>query len=110
MNALLEVSDYTQPVDGFLNKLSFGGMMLLIGMLAVFSVLIIIWAFLAAFSRLSQRKKSVKPAPKQEAKPETYHKNTADEQELIAVLTAAVYAAESESNGLKFRVVSFRKK
>ena len=111
MNALLEVTDYTQqPIDGFLNKLSFGGMMLIIGMLAVFVVLVIIWAFLAAFSRLSHRKKTAKPAPKQEIRNETYHKNTADERELIAVLAAAVYAAESENNGLKFRVVSFRKK
>ena len=110
MNALLEVTDYTQPIDGFLNKLSFGGMMLLIGMIAVFAVLMIIWAFLAAFSRLSQRKKAAKPAPKQEIKSEATHKNTADDEELIAVLTAAVHAAESENNGLKFRVVSFRKK
>ncbi len=110
MNALLEVTDYTQPIGGFLNKLSFGVMMLIIGMLAVFTVLIIIWAALAAFSRLSERKKTAKSAPKQEIKTEIYHKNTADERELIAVLTAAVYAAESENNGLKFRVVSFRKK
>lgn len=110
MNALFEVTDYTQPIGGFLNKLSFGVMMLIIGMLAVFTVLIIIWAALAAFSRLSERKKTAKSAPKQEIKTETYHKNTADERELIAVLTAAVYAAESENNGLKFRVVSFRKK
>ena len=33
----------------------------------------------------------------------------ADDGEIIAVLAAAIAAAESEDNGLKFRVVSFRR-
>lgn len=33
-----------------------------------------------------------------------------DENEVIAAITAAITMAEAESNGLKFRVVSFRRK
>ena len=33
-----------------------------------------------------------------------------DENEVIAAITAAIAMAEAESNGLKFRVVSFKRK
>ena len=36
--------------------------------------------------------------------------SVADDEEIIAVIAAAIAMAESESNGLKFRVVSFRRK
>ena len=37
MNFLLEVTDYTKPVESFVDRLSFGGFMLLLGMAIVFS-------------------------------------------------------------------------
>ena len=34
---------------------------------------------------------------------------TNDDEEIIAVIAAAIAAAEADSNGLKFKVVSFRR-
>ena len=35
---------------------------------------------------------------------------TPNDQEIVAVIAAAIAMAESEENGIKFRVVSFRRK
>ena len=40
MSHLLEVTNYTQPIDGFTDKLAFGGQMVLIGMSVVFSAIL----------------------------------------------------------------------
>ena len=47
--------DYSQPIAGVADKLSFGGMMLLIGIAAVFSVLTIIWLALTIFSAVFKK-------------------------------------------------------
>ena len=118
MNILLAVTNYSEriPIDRIGDSLSFGGMMLGIGMLAVFSVLCLIWGALVLFKiffyDLPAKKKVAAtaveaPAPVSAA-PAAPSQN--DEEELIAVLAAAIAMAESESNGAKFKVVSFRRK
>ena len=97
---------------GLTETLIFGGQMLLLGMLAVFSVLGLIWALLSVFKMVFTNTASNEKAKPQ--KEETLVSpapvvNTQD-GEIIAAIAAAIAMAESENNGLKFRVVSFRRK
>ena len=93
--------------------LAFGGTMVLIGMATIFAVLIILWISLILFKFFfhdlpNRRAASSKP---KEALPvaETAVYDGTDE-EIVAVIAAAIAMAESESDGIKFRVVSFRRK
>lgn len=108
MNFLLEVTDYTQPVTDFADRLSFGGLILVIGIAVVFLSLILLWGSLSIFKMFSAKDSTVK---KEEASPhiQTPAPISAD-GEIIAAIAAAIAAAESESGGLKFRVVSFKRK
>ena len=117
MNFLLEVTDYSKPIDGFMDKLLFGGQMVLIGMSVVFAVLVLLWISLLAFKLFfhdlpSKRKakKSVEVAVKAAPVTETAIKKQTNDEEIVAVIAAAIAAAESENSGLKFRVVSFKRK
>ena len=120
MNVLLAITSeqYGEKIintAGFFETLGFGGMMLGIGMLAVFAVLCILWGalilFKIGFYDLPAKKKAEKaaeaPAPVATAI-EVPVQN--DEEELIAVFAAAIAMAESECAGAKFRVVSFNRK
>ncbi len=109
MNFMLEVTDYTQPVSNFMDRLTFGGLMVLIGMLVIFSVLIIIWGCLVLFKLCfaGKEEKAVKP---QAPAPLPVVEAKSDDGEIIAAIAAAIAMAESESSGLKFKVVSFRRK
>ena len=109
MNFLLEVTDYTKPVEGFLDRLTFGGFMLLLGMAVVFAVLIIIWGCLSVF-KLYFTKSDVKPKEVVEAPVVPAAPVVQNDNEIVAVIAAAIAAAESDSNGTKFKVVSFRRK
>ena len=119
MNFFLEITkDQFQTVtingDNFADMLAFGAKMLLIGVGTVFSVLALIWGALVLF-RIFFHDLPAKHAEKRSV--HAFAENTADvpgseqtdEGELIAVLTAAVVAAESDAPGKKFRVVSFRR-
>ena len=114
MNFLLEAKDYTQPLDSFGEKLAEGGKMLLLGMLTVFSVLIILWItlvlFKVVFHDLPARKQRVKEI-KDETAPVSQETVASQDDEIIAVIAAAIAMAESECGGNKqFRVVSFNRK
>lgn len=96
--------------------LSIGGQVVLIGMLTVFSVLGLLWACLTVFKIVFHdlpEKKSGKVVIKKEVveavtAPVPVQSN---DDEIVAVIAAAIAAAESESNGaVKFRVVSFRRR
>lgn len=108
MNFLLEVTDYSKPVENFVDRLTFGSTMLGIGIGIVFSVLIIIWASLVLFkiyfSKAEQKPKIEEPI----AEPAVT--TVTDDTEIVAVIAAAIAAAESEYSGIKFRVVSFKRK
>ena len=108
MNFLLEVTDYTQPVSDFMDRLTFGGLMLLVGMAVVFLVLILLWISLSLFKVFFAKE----PAEKT-AEPPVVTKSVTPvsaEGEIIAAIAAAIAMAESESDGIKFRVVSFKRK
>ncbi len=95
------------------DALIFGGQTLLLGMAAVFSVLIIIWLCLVLLKfflhDLAEKKKTeVKEAPAPVAQASVVRPSADDE--IVAVVAAAIAMAESENSELKFRVVSFRRK
>ena len=95
--------------------LAFGGEVVLVGVGTVFAVLGIIWACLTVFKIVfydAQHKKSADTVADVKAVVEEKAAVTAsnNDDEIIAVIAAAIAAAESESSGLKFRVVSFRRK
>ncbi len=117
MNLLLAITDldYSKPIEAFGDKLSFGGMMLGIGMLAVFSVLCLLWGALVIFKIVfydMPAKKKNDPAPVEPAPITVMQAPVAPsaDEEIIAVLAAAIAMAESENVGAKFRVVSFKRK
>ena len=117
MSFLLEVTDYTKPVDGFVDKLLFGGQMVLIGMGVVFSVLVLLllslYVFKLCFHDIPAKrasKKTVKVVEKNTVSAPVADNTDAKNEEIVAVIAAAIAMAESESDGLKFRVVSFKRK
>lgn len=100
-------------------RLALAGEMTLIGMGMIFSVLSILWAVLAVFKLVFARpaskkaEKTVAPAPAPVAEPEPEVVAADSDDELVAVLTAAVaaYIASEEPEAYQggFRVVSFRR-
>lgn len=116
------VTDFTKPIIDYSNfdpsqlgqVAGFGGTMVLIGMATIFSVLILLWFFLIIFKFVfhdlpERRKNATKEVVETtEAAPVVEVGNTSDD-EVIAVIAAAIAMAESESTGTKFRVVSFKR-
>ena len=128
MNNILLAINVTDPnyvPETISDKLLYGAQMLGVGMLTVFSVLIIIWFLLVTIGAIcglvaakndgSKPKKIKEPKPKKEKKApvaeaaptETSYADPA----LIAAITAAI-ATERNRTGMVggFRVVSFRRK
>ena len=120
MNFLLQVTkdDYASQIiktKSFGEAALFGLEIVAIGMCAVFAVLGIIWLSLLIFNKLmpgvKQKKEPAIKAPQAVTSAPTAPAATADTNaELVAVIAAAIAAAESESSGAKFRVVSFKRK
>lgn len=116
MNMFLLEMQSNEIDSNFLNRLLDGGSVVLRGMCTVFAVLAIIWFFLY-LSRLllhdlpekmaQQRSATAQAQAPAEVAAEPDGTAT-DDGELIAVLSAAIAAAESES-GCSFRVVSFHR-
>ena len=96
-----------------LDTLKFGGTMLLIGMVTVFAVLGLLWLFLALFKVAFHdlpKKKSSKATSVCEVAPAPIEVKKDNNDEIIAAIAAAIAMAESESSGIKFKVVSFKRK
>ena len=96
-------------------NLALGGEVVLVGMMSVFAVLGIIWACLVIFKFVFHDMKQGTGKVAVESKKEapavvTYEAKSSDDAEIIAVIAAAIAAAETEYVGLKFRVVSYRRK
>ena len=97
--------------------LGYGGFMLLVGMATVFAVLCTLWIclvlFKLGFHDLPEKRKAKALASKvTEAAPVVTVTNEQEglSGEIVAAIAAAIAMAESESSGIKFRVVSFRRK
>ncbi len=111
MNLLLEINPNEKL--GFLDALSFGGQTVLLGMVTVFAVLIIIWIALILFKLFLYdipNKKAVEAKHPVEPIAPTPAPVSASNDEIVAVIAAAIAMAESDGNGTKFRVVSFKRK
>ncbi len=96
-----------------LEALSFGAQTLLLGMVTVFAVLVIIWLCIVLLKvglhdLPEKRKKETHDAPVAPVAQPSVQDSSDDE--LVAVIAAAIAQAETESTGMKFRVVSFRRK
>ena len=97
--------------------LGYGGFMRLVGMATVFAVLCTLWIclvlFKLGFHDLPEKRKAKALASKvAEVAPIAEDTTATDEinGEIIAAIAAAIAMAESESSGIKFKVVSFRRK
>ncbi len=117
------ITDYNQPIVDFSNfdiadlgsAAGFGGAMVLIGMVTIFSVLCLLWGclilFKIAFHDIPAKRS--KAAESEIAEEESIVPATAivsAEDEIVAVIAAAIAMAESESSDTKFKVVSFKRK
>ncbi len=103
VNSKLEIPD----------ALGYGGFMVLIGMLTIFAVLGIIWVALLVFKYFCYdivRKKSADTIVKKAPDPQPVIAPPSQDEETVAVIAAAIAMAESESNGIKFKVVSFKRR
>ena len=92
----------------------FGGKMVLIGMGTIFAVLTLLWGCLSLFKVFFHDLKNVAPKKEIVKNEETVadapvETNATDDNEIVAVIAAAIAAAESEHADAKFRVVSFRR-
>lgn len=113
--------DYNSPIVDFANfeisdmvsALGFGGAMVLIGMATVFAVLILLWICLVLFKvffhDIPERKAKAPEVSMVVPVQETVSTQPND-TEIIAVIAAAIAMAEAESGGIKFNVVSFKRK
>jgi len=117
MNYLLAITkeDYSTPIintKGFGETFLFGLEIVGIGMLTVFSVLILLWIALSIFKTVFAADKSSSNVPVQEvvSSPVSAPVKASADEEIVAVIAAAIAMAESENTGLKFRVVSFKRK
>ena len=114
--------DFSLPIIDFANfniaqigdAFIFGGLVLLLGMVSVFSVLCILWVFLIGFKLVfhdlpNKRKAKIKAAPVASVVEKKVEYQQDPEGEIVAVIAAAIAAAESEHTGMKFKVVSFKR-
>ena len=110
------IENYAEKITDLGDALLFGGAMVLIGMATIFSVLIIIWISLVVLKfflhDIPAERKAHKAEKPVEITPEpvAYAPTPTNNDEIVAVIAAAIAAAESEDSGLKFRVVSFKRK
>ena len=109
-SAIIDYSNFEISQLG--NAFVFGGAMLLIGIATVFSVLALLWLCLTLFKLFFHDlpAKRAANAIEENAAPEAVVADTTSEDEIVAVIAAAIAAAESENSGVKFRVVSFNRK
>ncbi|MBQ8371992.1 MAG: OadG family protein [Clostridia bacterium] len=118
MNFLLDINYHAGVFDevganDFLETVGFGAQMVLIGMVTVFAVLFILWGILLLFKFFFHDLGNKKPAKEAEPAPVLNTKVAPvynESEEIVAVIAAAIAMAESESGGIKFRVVSFKRK
>ncbi len=95
---------------GAWETLAFGAEVVLLGMATIFGVLMILWIALTLFKTFLGHENSKSTVQIVEAAPVVEAPKTNDE-EIIAVIAAAIAMAESEApSGVKFRVVGFRRK
>lgn len=94
-----------------LDTLAFGGQIVVIGMATIFAVLTLLMFALKLFELIFSKNTKEKESSTAVAAPETETLEYVDDSEqIVAVIAAAIAAAEAEHPTLKFKVVSFRRK
>ena len=98
----------TTKVLPFSDAIGSGVQMLILGMLMVFSVLGVIFLALQAFHfacnlfmKKADKKEVAEPAPVAVVQ--------TNDEEIVAVIAAAIAAAENDTPNARFRVVSFKR-
>ena len=104
MNALLAIEIGSAE---YFSNLGLGVEVFLIGICTVFAVLAIILGILTVFNLVFNKQKK-QPQPSAAPTPAPVVTKTNDD-EIVAVIAAAIAAAESECGGKKFTVVSFKR-
>ncbi len=116
------IEDFSKPIIDYGNfqvdmlgdALLYGGAVMLIGVATVFSVLCALWLCLYIFriffhdlpeKRAAKNKVELTPVIEEKVHPETSN----NDEEIVAVIAAAIAMAESEHSGMKFKVVSFKR-
>ena len=108
----LTSADVTKPIENMADRLSAAGQTVVLGMLAVFAVLAVLWLVLAImgkfFTTAPKAEKKEEPAaapvvvqPVQTSAPAT------NDEEIVAAITAAISLMLDKPQSA-FRVVSFR--
>jgi sodium pump decarboxylase gamma subunit len=116
------IDNFNKPIVDFSSfdisqlgdALLFGGAILLIGMITIFTVLCLLWICLIVFKFVFQgidNKKGAKNNTNATAGTDESAINAGsnDDAEIVAVIAAAIAMAESESSDMKFKVVSFKR-
>ena len=112
MNTLLQATAMS-----FGERAAYAGKMVLIGMLVIFASLATLWLVLVLFRRFLERGSGEEdtpapPAPAPKAVPAPVPVAQAQDDAIVAAITAAVAAALAAENGgvtPAFRVVSYRR-
>ena len=116
MNFLLDANnpDITKPLDNLGDIFLYGGKMLLIGLGTVFAVLVLLWFTLVMFKFLFHdlsRSKKTKAIKSEQSAPVYSAPAVSENDEIIAVIAAAIAMAENDCGGnKKFSVVYFKRK
>ena len=115
------INDFNAPIIDFSNftlsslgtAFLFGISILLIGMVTIFAVLAILWLFLLffkyAFHDLAQKKAAKEALTTIVTEKQDSDSKEIEDGEIVAVIAAAIAAAENDYSDSKFRVVSFRR-
>ncbi len=106
----------------FSERMSYGLSVFVVGVATVFSVLAILWAALVLFKvfaydipqkrakKAEEKKKVEVPASVETVEAEPVIEENDDDEQLIAVISAAIAAYTAQSgNALPFRVVSYKR-
>ncbi len=120
MNLFTTMAAAQMDGAGFAERFRLGGSTLIFGMLVVFSVLLLIWGVLELFHYVfnaTQKKQKATPAQKPKPKvttpppvpaPVAVQSKQADDDALVAAITAALMMT-MQKDASAFRVVSFRR-
>ena len=109
----LTKQDVTTPIENMGERLLVAGQTLLLGMAAVFAVLVVLWIVIAIAGKLLARDDSESGAPEAKnvaapiAAPTVAPTVVSDDEEIVAAITAAISVMLDKPQSA-FRVVSFR--
>lgn len=108
----LTSADVTKPIENMADRLSAAGQTVVLGMLAVFSVLAVLWLVLAIMGKFfttapKAEKKEEPAAAPVVVQPVQTNAPVSNDEEIVAAITAAISLMLDKPQSA-FRVVSFR--